>query len=245
MKGILNLLARAKLIELSEDEQLAASAELPAAVLNAPAAAPAETPDPRTNAVGSAAAAAAAPFPPDLPSLADACADLEGATFNDLFASAGVPASPYPAEKLLRLLDGLRAMDAGTRKAAVLAMDAADDNWQIDDCVRDADLKIAALEAHQRRLAAQLQERERQSGELVSQIRVVLDEASAAIRQQIAELEQLLEREVTRAAQETTSVEAGLRAARESAAREARRMAAEIERLREIPNTFKAPGAAH
>ncbi|HPU80408.1 MAG TPA: methyl-accepting chemotaxis protein, partial [Accumulibacter sp.] len=122
---------------------------------------------------------------------------------------------------------------------------AADDNWQIDDCVRDADLKIAALEEHKRRLAAQLQERERQSGELVNQIKVVLDEASAAIRQQISELEQLLEREVTRAAQETTSVEAGLRAAREATAREARRMDAEIERLREIPNTFKAPGAAH
>ena len=238
MKGILSLLAKAKLIELSEDEQLAASAERPAAVPDAPAAQPAEVAETRMHA-GTAAAA------PDLPSLADACADLDGATFSDLFASAGVPASPYPAEKLLRLLDGLRAMDAGTRKSAVLAMDAADDNWQIDDCVRDADLKIAALEEHKRRLAEQMQERERQSGELVSQIRVVLDEASAAIRKQIAELEQLLEREVTRAAQESTSVEAGLRAAREATAREARRMDAEIERLREIPNTFKAPGAAH
>lgn len=239
MKGILSLLAKAKLIELSEDEQLAASAERPAAVPDAPAAPPAEVVETRMHAAGTAAAA------PDLPSLADACADLDGATFSDLFASAGVPASPYPAEKLLRLLDGLRAMDAGTRKSAVLAMDAADDNWQIDDCVRDADLKIAALEEHKRRLAEQMQERERQSGELVSQIRVVLDEASTAIRKQIAELEQLLEREVTRAAQETTSVEAGLRAAREATAREARRMDAEIERLREIPNTFKAPGAAH
>lgn len=239
MKGILSLLARAKLIELSEDEQLAASEERPAAVPDAPAAPPAEVVETRRHAAGTAAAA------PDLPSLADACADLDGATFSDLFASAGVPASPYPAEKLLRLLDGLRAMDAGTRKSAVLAMDAADDNWQIDDCVRDADLKIAALEEHKRRLAAQLQERERQSGELVNQIKVVLDEASAAIRQQISELEQLLEREVTRADQETTSVEAGLRAAREATAREARRMDAEIERLREIPNTFKAPGAAH
>jgi hypothetical protein len=55
----------------------------------------------------------------------------------------------------------------------------------------------------------------------------------------------LLEREVTRAAQETTSVEAGLRAARESVARETRRMDAEIERLREIPNSFKAPGRRH
>ncbi|HAY29474.1 MAG TPA: hypothetical protein PK440_06690 [Candidatus Accumulibacter phosphatis] len=132
-------------------------------------------------------------------------------------------------------------MDAVTRKAAVVAMDAADDNWQIEDCLHDAELKIAALQEHKSRLAAQLESRERQSAEIVDQIRLALDEATAAIRQQISELEQLREREVTRAAQETTSVEAGLRAARESVAREARRIDGEIERLREIPNTFRAP----
>jgi hypothetical protein len=91
--------------------------------------------------------------------------------FADIFAAAGVPDSPYPAEKLLRLLDGLRAMDAGTRKAAVLAMDAADDNWQIGDCLRDADLKISALEATNATVVAQLQDRERQSAEVVNQIK--------------------------------------------------------------------------
>ncbi|HRL78498.1 MAG TPA: methyl-accepting chemotaxis protein, partial [Candidatus Accumulibacter phosphatis] len=188
-------------------------------------------------------AATAAPLPaaPELPSLAEACGEVEGQPLADIFAGAAVPASPYPAEKLLRLLDGLRAMDAVTRKAAVVAMDAADDNWQIEDCLHDAELKIAALQEHKSRLAAQLESRERQSAEIVDQIRLALDEATAAIRQQISELEQLREREVTRAAQETTSVEAGLRAARESVAREARRIDGEIERLREIPNTFRAP----
>lgn len=245
MKGFLNLLAKAKLIELSEDERLAASAEPPQ---EAPVARPeacAEGPaSPRLREQASDEPAAV-PAASALPSLAEACPNLEGHAFEDIFAAAQVPVSPYPAEKLLRLLDGLRAMDAGTRKMAVLAMDAADDNWQISDCLSDADLKIAALEEHKRQLAAQLQDRERQSTELVDQIRQVLDEGTAAIRKQIAELEQLLEREVTRAAQETTSVEAGLRAARESAARETRRVDAEIDRLREIPTTFKAPGAAH
>ncbi len=249
MKGFLNLLAKAKLIELSEDERQAASTEPLQGVPMAGTEALAEAQEPplREQASGEPAAT---PAVSALPSLAEACPDLdgdalEGHAFEDIFAAAGVPASPYPAEKLLRLLDGLRAMDAGTRKMAVLAMDAADDNWQISDCLSDADLKIAALEDHKRQLAAQLQDRERQSTELVNQIRQVLDEGTAAIRKQIAELEQLLEREVTRAAQETTSVEAGLRAARESGARETRRVDAEIERLREIPTTFKAPGAAH
>lgn len=236
MKGILNLLAKAKLVDLSDDERPAVPAP-PAAPAVAPMEPVAQRPAELT----------AAPLPAagELPSLAEACADVESESFADIFAGAAIPPSPYPAEKLLRLLDGLRAMDAVTRKAAVLAMDAADDNWQIDDCLRDAELKIAALEEHKSRLAAQMESRERQSAAIVEQIRLTLDEATAAIRQQISELEQLREREVTRAAQETTSVEAGLRAARESVARETRRIDGEIERLREIPNSFRPPAAGH
>jgi hypothetical protein len=240
MKGFLNLLARAKLIELSEDEQRSVSGEPPPAAPAPPSETLAELPVPSTSdsrrrfgrrANGARAARTRrrrrglrGPF-----------------AFADIFAAAGVPASPYPAEKLLRLLDGLRAMDAVTRKAAVLAMDAADDNWQIrrlparrraeDRRARGAQTPVGGADAEPR--AAVGRGRRADQG-------WTLDEATAAIRQQISELEQLLEREVTRAAQEATSVEAGLRAARESAARETRRIDAEIERLREIPNTFKA-----
>lgn len=237
MKGILNFLARAKLVELSEDERLAATeAETHTAGASAIAgadAAPGRMPEESVD-VSPVAPRAVATAPSD-----PLAGEAEGIALADIFAAAGVPDSPYPAEKLLRLLDGLRAMDAGTRKAAVLAMDAADDNWQIGDCIADADRKISALDAYKQQLNAQLQDREQQSAEVVNQIKLALDKSTAAIRTQIAELEQLLEREVTRAAQETTSVEAGLRAARESTAREARRMDAEIERLREIPTSFK------
>lgn len=237
MKGILNFLARAKLVELSEDERLAATeAETHTAGASAVAeadAAPSRMPQESVD-VSPVAPRAVAATPSD-----PLAGEAEGIALADIFAAAGVPDSPYPAEKLLRLLDGLRAMDAGTRKAAVLAMDAADDNWQIGDCIADADRKISALDAYKQQLNAQLQDREQQSAEVVNQIKLALDNSTAAIRKQIAELEQLLEREVTRAAQEATSVEAGLRAARESTAREARRMDAEIERLREIPTSFK------
>lgn len=244
MKGILNLLAKAKLIELSEDEQLAAAGEASPAGPNASHELSGDLSGDlsghqpqRESGIETAVAPSAGG--------ADASPELEGQAFADIFASAGVPASPYPAEKLLRLLDGLRAMDASTRKAAVLAMDAADDNWQISDCVGDAELKIAALDDYKRQLTAQMEDRESRSAELLTQIKAALDEATVAIRKQIAELEQLREREVTRVAQEATGVEAGLRAARESAARETRRVDAEIERLREILTTFKAPGAAY
>jgi len=99
MKGFLNLLAKAKLIELSEDERLAASAEPPQEALAARPETRAEAPvlprlreqaseEPKTMPAASA-----------LPSLAEACPDLdgdalEGHAFEDIFAAAQVPASP-------------------------------------------------------------------------------------------------------------------------------------------------------
>ena len=218
MKGILDLLARAKLVELSEDEKQLA-AESPAGVV-VEQMEEVQPPPPVLSA--------------DLPM-------VEGKPFAEIFAEAGVPVSPFPAEKLLRLLEGLRAMDSTTRKAAVLAMDAADDNWEIGDSVNDAQRKIAALEAYKQGLATRLRGGEQQAEARMAEVRRDLEAATTAIRQQIAELEQLLERKITQSAQETTGIEADLRSTREAVARETRRMDAEIEHLREIPSQFTTP----
>ena len=184
MKGILNFLARAKLVELSEDERLAATeAETHTAGASAIAgadAAPGRMQEESVD-VSPVAPRAVATAPSD-----PLAGEAEGIALADIFAAAGVPDSPYPAELLLRLLDGLRAMDAGTRKAAVLAMDAADDNWQIGDCIADADRKISALDAYKQQLNAQLQDREQQSAEVVNQIKLAIESSTAAIRKQIA-----------------------------------------------------------
>jgi len=220
MKGLLDLLARAKLVELSEDER---QADAEAAI--EPAGGTPAMPEP--------------PAPPPAPPMSPSELQVaEGKAFDAIYAAAGVSPSPFPAEKLLRLLDGLRAMDGATRKSAVLAMDAADDNWQISDCVTDAQQKITALGGFKNHLAAQLRGSEQQAAAKISDSRTEMDAATAAIRQQIAELEQLLQRKISQSAQETTGIEAGLRTMRESVAREVRRMDAEIERLREIPLQF-------
>lgn len=222
MNGLMNFLVRAKLVELSEDERQA-----PADSALAPQASVEMPPEPEPP-----------PLPPPVP-LTDL--DIaEGKAFDEIFAAAAIPPSAFPAEKLLRLLDGLRAMDGTTRKTAVLAMDAADDSWQIVDSVADAQRKIAALASYKQVLAAQLQGSEQVAAAKSGDIRADLESATAAIRQQIAELEQLLERKITQSAQETTNIEANLRATREAVAREVRRMDGEIERLREIPSQFSA-----
>lgn len=223
MKGLLDLLAKARLVELSDDEraQAGATQEIsPAPLQEAPA--PAVAPPPLS---------------------AEECEIAEGMPLEEIFTLAGVAPTAFPAEKLLRLLDGLRAMDAATRKTAVLAMDAADDNWQIADPVLDAQRKIAALEAYKQRLAEQVTGAEKNTGAQISEIKSGLDRATAEIRTQISELERLLEREVAKAAQETASLEAALRATREAAARELRRMDAEIGRFAEIPAGFAQSGA--
>jgi hypothetical protein len=226
MKGIMDFLARARLVELSEDEKQAV----------------AETAtDPAAEAMVAPTAEPSSPSSLSVSELEVA----EGKSFEDVFAAAAVPPSPYPAEKLLRLLEGLRAMDGATRKTAVLAMDAADDSWQITDCVSDAQKKIAALGGYKQYLGAQLNGGEQQAAAKTADIRAELEAATAAIRKQITELEQLLERKITQSAQETTSIEADLRALRETVAREVRRMDGEIERLQEIPAQFTtaAPSA--
>ncbi len=126
MKGFLGLLAKAKLVDLSPDEQAALEGE------QAPAA---QTPQPAPEVM----------LPP--PAAGESRIE-EGKALDEIFALANIPPAAFSAEKLLRLLDGLRAMDATTRRAAVLAMDAADDNWTIADPVTDAQRKTAALEAY-------------------------------------------------------------------------------------------------
>lgn len=221
MKGLMDLLARANLVELSDDEK-----------------------QPAAEATAEPAREMPIPPPPPPPLSGAEQPIAEDKSFGAIFADAGVADSPFPAEKLLRLLDGLRAMDAVTRKAAVLAMDAADDGWQISDCITDAQQKIAALGDFRNHLFAQLQGAEQQAAAHIADVHTELEAATAAIRQQIAELEQLLERKITQSAQTTTSIEAELRATREAAAREARRMDTEIQRLSEIPAQFNTAAPA-
>ena len=226
MKGVLNLLARAKLIELSDEEK--ATAEDSAAV----------------EAAGQPAQETI-PFPASEPVATDECEIAEGKALDEIYAGAGVASSPFPAERLLRLLDGLRAMDAVTRKTAVLAMDAADDNWQIADPVLDAQRKIAALDGYKQYLDAQVRGSEKNTTASIGEISARQEQTVAEIRKQIHELEQLLERELARSTQEITRLDAVLRATREAAARERHRMDVEMDRLREIPAQFVPANSAN
>ena len=218
MKGMMKFLAAANLVTLSEEEQR----EVQPQSIEALSPPPLNQPAPLMTQY--------------------AVSDVvEGRSFDEIFASANLPVSPYPAERLLRLLDGLREMDEPTRKAAVRAMDGADDNWTIADPVLDAQRKIAVLEAYKEAVNTQVTNAQGKAAAEVSDLKIKQEKAGAEIRKQIAELERLLEREMLKTTEHIAALEAGVKAAREAAAREGQRVSAEMGRLQEIQAQFAHP----
>lgn len=214
------MLAAAKLVNLSEDEQNTVPDEV-------------QSTEPLQGEPAPAPATQEAP-----PVHYETGEVTEGKTFEQIFADASIPPSPFPAERLLRLLDGLRAMDEATRKAAVSAMDAADENWAIEDPVLDAQRKIGALESYRQALDAQVASKEQEVSQAIAELKAVQERAIEEIRKQITALEKLLEREVQKTAEQIAGMESELKARQEAAIREATRMTAEINKLREIPAQF-------
>jgi len=215
--GFLKVLQKAGLVELEDDSVQVEEAAG------------------RTNLVAEPMAPPA-PAPEVLP--VAACAIEEQRSFEALYHEQGVPASPFPAEKLLKLLDGLRAMDAVVRKAAIQAMDAADDAWTVDDAVLDAQRKIGALQQAQAYLVQQTQSAQAHAQEQLKHREQQHLAAIEAVKRQIAELEGLREREVEKATADRAAIQAQAKAVEDASARETARLAGELARLLQIIETF-------
>jgi hypothetical protein len=143
-----------------------------------------------------------------------------GMSLEQVYAAAGVPPCPYPAERLQRLLDGLKAMEPALRLTTIQAIDAADDSWSIEDPVRDAAAKAEAIETHAATIRAGVTASEQEATALLSEIGQRRDSSVEKIKGQIAELEGLLAREMERADRDCAAVQAGMQAKRDAALRE-------------------------
>jgi hypothetical protein len=185
--------------------------------------------------------ASATALPPVPASTGSATSVATSLNLDDIYAAHGVSPALYPAERLLRLVDGLSAMDEATRLMAIKAMDAADESWTIDDPLADADAKVKALKAHGQAIAANLQLLEQETQAHLDALTKRQDKVVGDIRQQIAELEGLVARELNRTAQETATQEANLKAAREQIARDLADVAQVSQRLQSLYNQFGTP----
>jgi len=181
------------------------------------------------------------------PTSADAvltAGDSTPLNFDDIYANAGVSPSAYPAERLLRLVDGLSAMNQATRLMAIKAMDAADESWTIDDPLADAAAKVQALSRHAERLQLTLQKVEQETQGRLNTVAARQEKVVGDIRKQMAELDALVAREVARAAQETAEHEASLKATRDQTARELAQLAQASQRLQGLSAQFGAATTA-
>lgn len=157
-----------------------------------------------------------------------------------VYANAGIAPAPYPAERLLRLVDGLSAMDPATRLMAIQAMDAADESWSIEDPLADAAAKVGALAGHAAQLQNNLQALENETRAQLEAVAARQDQVVGNIRKQITELEALVAREQSRGAQETAGFEATLRAASEQTQRELADVNQTSQRLQTLSAQFGA-----
>lgn len=163
--------------------------------------------------------------------------------FESIYAQAGIAPALYPAERLLRLLDGLSAMDEATRRMAIQAMDAADESWSIDDPLADAAAKAQGLAAHAAQLQQNLLAVQAASQHTLQAIAARQEKVVGDIRQQISELEGLVARELARSAQETATQEASLKATQDQTARELHELTVVRQRLLGLAAQFSLPTA--
>ncbi|MGQ0709543.1 MAG: methyl-accepting chemotaxis protein [Rhodoferax sp.] len=217
---MLSFLEKAGLVTIDTPEEQAPAATAPPPAQQAPAAPPAP----------GAATVATVPGPP--------------LNLDAIYADGGIAPCLYPAERLLRLLDGLSAMDEATRRLAVAAMDAADESWSIEDPLADAAAKVQVLAAQGQRLQANQQTLQAQTQARLDAIASRQDQVVGGIRKQISELEALIEREVNRAAQERSQLQAELQAAQDQTARELGEMAQWSARLQGLSTQFSNPNPA-
>lgn len=157
-----------------------------------------------------------------------------GASFEEIYAQAGVPASPYSAEMLLKVAEGLRALPIAQARAAVTAMDSADDRWTVGDVLLDAQRKIGALQSVEGGMEAQRNAAEVQYTSTIENIDTLVASTVEEINKQITELEALL-----REARETATVEraaalSDLEATRAQVSGEVARLQGEITRLGQV-----------
>jgi hypothetical protein len=237
----LSFLDRVGLVELSPQERVREEARRAAAAARAPE--PAEDLIAQTEALGEALpdeAPPSAPAAPVGPALTDAQI-YAGRDLADIYGDAGVPVSPFPADQLLRVLDGLQAMEEPVRRAAIFAMDAADDAWTLGDPLLDAQRKIEVLDGELVRLDGARDAAESEGASGLAAQDEYQEQATATIREQIAELEEMLENVLRTVADDRSQIRLELEQKRAAIVREADRYQEEIRRLRTLAYVFPQP----
>ena len=235
MASLKKILEAARLIERTEapvsDSAPTGDADIDAIIRRAAQAeAPPPLPDADESASGGSDAAAS-----------DVVGVEEGLTFADIYCRQGVADAQFPVERLLKLVDGLRALDPTTRRAAITAMDVADETWSMDDVLADADAKMAALRGHQRQMQGAADGVVQANRERVAALESSRDDRLAELRQQIAALEAQIQDAVGSTAADVAKLQSESESNKAALLRETQRIDAHILNLEELVAQFRPP----
>lgn len=168
----------------------------------------------------------------------------EGLDVAEIYSDAGVSSSIYPYEKFVKLVDALAALDDSAKKAALAAMDAADDLWTAGDIASDLANKRAALVQYQRDIEATVVNLEVKANEAIANTKSQSDARVADMRAQIAALEQSIQDEFQATGQTIGELHAQLAANKSAGEREGQRIGAVVFRMTTIEKTYFSTPAA-
>lgn len=192
------------------------------------------------------AEAAISTAPPPLPGDAAPPAAVvagieEGLSFADIYARQGLTEAQFPVERLLKLVDGLRALDPATRRAAITAMDVADETWSMEQVLADADAKVAALRGHQRQMQGTADAVVQSNRERIAALESSRDGRVAELRQQIAALEAQIQDAIGTTAADVAKLQSESESNKAALLRETQRIDAHILNLDELVAQFRPP----
>ncbi len=165
----------------------------------------------------------------------------EGLAFADIYGRQGLTEAPFPVERLLKLVEGLRTLDPATRRAAIMAMDIADETWSMDHVLADADAKIAALRGHQRQLQSTADAVVQGNRERIAALESSRDGRVAELRQQIAALEAQIHDAIGITAADVAKLQSESESNKAALLRETQRIDAHILNLDELAAQFRDP----
>ena len=184
--------------------------------------------------VGGAGAARHAAAPPRKPE--------EALAFAQNSARQQVADAGFPVERLLKLVEGLRTLDPTTRRAAITAMDVADETWSMEHVLADADAKVEALRAHQREQQGVADALIADNSRRVQSLETERDGRVADLRGQIAALEAQIQDAIGTAAAEVAKLNAESESNKAALHREIQRIDAHILNLADLAAQFRGPG---
>lgn len=113
----------------------------------------------------------------------------------EVFSQANLPQVKFPAEKLLKMLDGMSSLTAETQRISVQAMAAAGD-WTVDEVVADAAAKLKIIDKTIEEFGESSTALDAKTLEDIAHENKCLAEATKIIQEEIQKLEVRLQDEM-------------------------------------------------